>query len=470
MIDLTGQSLTEIADAIASGELTSRAATEACLDRARALNPLLNCVLRLDAQAALEAADRADRERSRGARLGLLHGVPLAHKDMFYRAGRVSSCASTIHATRIATTTSTLLERLDAAGGLEIGVLNMAEFALGPTGHNAITGHCRNAWNPQYVSGGSSSGSGVAVGAGIVPASLGSDTGGSVRLPAAINGVTGLKPTQGRLSRQGLMPLSWSIDTAGPIARTALDIARLMNVLAGHDEADPTSSRRAVPDYAALCRRAIEGLRIGVPRNYFYDPASPEVRYLMEDSLAVLERCGARLVELDVPELSNLTELSRVIVYSEVTALHGTWLRERRQEYSPQVAVRAATGIAIPAAAYLEALCLRAGMLRRFVEHVYRHCDVLHTPTIAIPVPTIEATDVGSGEAMWRIIAQLVHCTAPVNYLGLPALAVPAGFTRNGLPASLQLIGRPFAEGTLLRVAHAYQLETDWHRRIPERS
>lgn len=467
MTGIIGRTLTELAGAIRDGTLTSRAVTEACLDRARAVTAL-NCVLDLDADGALEAADRADEQRRRGDELGPLHGVPLAHKDMFFRAGRASSCGSRIHATRTARATSTLLERLDRAGALEIAVLNMAEFALGPTGHNAIMGDCRNAWSQAHISGGSSSGSGAAVGAGIVPASLGSDTGGSVRLPAAINGIVGLKPTHGRLSRYGMMPLSYSIDTAGIVARSAQDVARLLDVLAGHDPADPTSSRRPVAAHEAICTRGIEGLRIGVPRNYFYDPVTPEIRTLMEASLAVLERCGGRLVDIDVPELEHLTELSRVIVYAEASSLHGVWLRERRAEYSPQVSVRAATGVAIPAPAYLEALLLRPRVVRSFVEKVFANCEVLHTPALAIPVPTLAETDVGSGEAMWDIIARLVHCTAPINYLGLPALAVPAGFSSGGLPAGFQLIGRPFAEATLLRAAHEYQQETDWHRRVPE--
>jgi len=182
----------------------------------------------------------------------------------------------------------------------------------------------------------------------------------------------------------------------------------------------------------------------------------------------LLEQCGARLVEVDVPDFEHLTELSRIIVYAEASSLHGVWLRDRRKEYSPQVSVRAATGIAVPAPAYLEALLLRPIVLRRFVESIFAECDVLHTPTLALPVPTVAATDVGSGQVMWDVIAQLVHCTAPINYLGVPALAVPAGFTSNGLPASFQLVGRPFAEATLLRAAHAYEQQTDWHERVPQ--
>jgi aspartyl-tRNA(Asn)/glutamyl-tRNA(Gln) amidotransferase subunit A len=460
------QSLIEVAELIASGSVTSRVVTQRCLERMRDA-AAMNCVLSIDAEAALAAAERADERTARGEPLGPLHGVPLAHKDMYFRAGRVSTGGSRILGRQSARQTATLLERLDAAGALEIATLNMAEFALGPTGHNAVTGHCRNAWNPAHVSGGSSSGSGVAVAARLVFGSLGSDTGGSVRLPAAINGVIGLKPTHGRLSRHGFMQLSYSIDTAGPIARSARDLARLMRVLAGPDPRDPTSSSMPVPDYERISRRGIEGLRIGMPRNYFYDPVTDDVRTLLQDSLAELERAGAVIVAVDVPEPAPLTELSRVIVYSEATALHGQWLRTQRDEYTPQVAVRAATGIAIPAATYLEALCLRPRVMQRFVHAVFERCDVLHTPTLAIPVPTIAETDVGSGPAMWQTIARLVHCTAPINYLGLPALAVPCGFTRNGLPGSFQLVGAPFAEATLLRVANAYEQRTDWHRRAP---
>jgi aspartyl-tRNA(Asn)/glutamyl-tRNA(Gln) amidotransferase subunit A len=459
--------LLEAADAIAQGRITSVELTRLCLERIHAVNATLACVVRTDDDLALATAHAADEALRRGVAPGRLHGVPLAHKDMFYRAGRASGCGSRIHSDSVATTSSTLLERLDAAGAVEIGVLNMAEFALGPTGHNSITGDCGNAWNAAHVSGGSSSGSGCAVGARLVFASLGSDTGGSVRLPAAANGVLGLKPTHGRLSRHGMMPLSFSLDTAGPLARSARDIARLMAVIAGHDARDPTSSRRSVPAYESICERGIDGLRIGTARRYFYDAADTQIVTLMDATLAALERSGGRVVEVTLPEMTYLTELSRAIVYAEATSLHATWLRTRFGEYSPQVAVRAATGIGIPAPVYLEALNLRTRLLRHFVEQVFSQCDVLHTPTLPIPVPTRLETDVGGGEAMWDTIARMVRCTAPFNYLGLPALAVPAGFTAGGLPASMQLVGRPYAEATLLRVAHAYERMTDWHRCAP---
>jgi aspartyl-tRNA(Asn)/glutamyl-tRNA(Gln) amidotransferase subunit A len=263
------------------------------------------------------------------------------------------------------------------------------------------------------------------------------------------------------------MGLSPWMDHVGPLARTARDLARLTRVLAGHDPADATSSRRPVPDYEAAIEQEVAGLRVGVPRNYFFEELDPEVRAAVDATLRALERLGMRVVEVEVEHAERMTELSRAVVYAEAAALHGRWLRTRGEDYSPQVRARAATGLAIPAASYLEALHLRPRLLRRYVERVHGACDVLLTPTLPIPVPTLAETDVGGSAAMWTTIAGLVRCTAPFNWLGVPVLAMPAGFTRNGLPASVQLAARPFAEELLLRVAAAYESVTDWHERVP---
>ena len=455
--DLGAPGLVELATRIREGALSSVAATEAALAAARREQPRLNCFIEIDAEAALRTAASADAARARGEPLGPLHGVPLAHKDMFDVAGQPVRYGSRVRGVHRPATTATVIARLEAAGALRIGSLNMAEFALGATGHNAAWGDCHNAVDPAYVAGGSSSGSGAAVGAGIVAASLGSDTGGSVRIPAAANGVFGLKPTYGRVPRSGAMRLAPSIDQVGPLARHVVDVARLLALIAGHCPRDSASSRLPVPDYEAETRRDIAGLRIGVPRNYFYDVATDEIRAAMERSLAALEGEGARLVEIDVPDVAPMAELSRAIVYAEATALHGAWLRQRPLDYTPQVRVRASTGLGIPASVYLESLLLRMPLLQRFVGEVFSRCDVLHSPTLPIPVPRLDETDVGGGGALWAILSRLVHNTAPFNYLGLPAIAVPAGRTRNGLPASAQLAARPFAEGLLLRVAAAHE-------------
>jgi len=466
-IDFTTCSLTEVADELRRGSVSSLALTQACLARAHRLQPALNCFIAIDDEQALQQAAAADRAFAQGRTLGPLHGVPLAHKDMYYRAGRVTTCGSRIRGNTPDTTTATLLSRFAAAGAVNFGTLNMTEFALGPTGHNAIHGDCRNPWQPQHIPCGSSSGSGAAVAARIVFGSLGSDTGGSIRLPASANGLVGLKPTYSRLSRAGMMGLSYSADTPGLVARTAQDCARLLGVLAGEDAADPGCSRRAVPDYEAALSKSVAGLRLGIAENFYFELATPEVREAIDRAAGVLRGAGMRIVPVKVPPPEHLTELSRVLVYTEAASLHGHWLRTRGSEYSPQVRLRALAGTAIPAATYLEAQQLRPRLLRRFVTEVFSHCDVLCTPTLSMPVPTLAETDVGGGSALWRTIAALVHCTAPFNYLGVPALSLPIGFTANGLPAGLQLIARPFAEARLLQVAAAYQAETDWHRRSP---
>lgn len=466
-MDVAHRTLVGAADAIARGEISSVELVRAMLERAHRVNAAVNCYVRIDDEAALAEAASADAARAAGRQLGLLHGVPIAAKDMYYDANRATNCGSRVRRDWRPAATGSIVARVQAAGAVNLGALNMTEFALGPTGHNAFYGACRNPWNLAHVAGGSSSGSGASVAARVAFGALGSDTGGSIRVPAAANGVIGMKATYGRVTRAGAMPLSPWMDHLGPLARTARDCARLLRVLAGHDPADPTTSRRTVPDYEAEIEQGIEGMRVGVPRNHYWNGVAPDVRAAMDAALRALEGAGARVVELEVPSPEHLTELSRVVVYSEAAALHGHWLRTRPQDYSPQVRARAATGIAIPAAAYLEALQLRPLLLRRFVEGVYSRCDVLFTPTLVIPVPTLAETDVGGSAAMWDVIARLVQCTAPFNYLGVPALAVPAGFTRNGLPASFQLVGRPFAEAKLLRVAAAYEAVTDWHERLP---
>lgn len=467
-MSLLGKSLVGIADEIATRRISSVEITQAALERAHALQRHLNCFIEIRDRQALAAARAADAALARGELMGALHGVPLAHKDMFYEAGEPTHCGSRVRQGYVPQSTSTLLGRLSAAGAVTLGTLNMAEFALGATGHNAIRGDCRNPWNTAHIPCGSSSGSGAAVAARIAFGSLGSDTGGSVRLPAAANGLVGLKPTYSRLSRASIMALSPSIDVPGPLARTAIDCARLTGIVAGYDPVDPTSSRRPVPDYEQAARSGMRGERIGLPRRYFMNHATPDVRAALEDALDVLADLGARIVEVDVPGIEHLTELSRVLLYAEAAALHAHDLRTRPDDYSPQIRIRASTGLAVPAAAYLEALHVRPRLLRQFVTAVYAECDVLFTPTLSIPVPTLEATGVAGGPGMWQVLAQLVHCTAPFNYLGLPALSVPAGFTQNGLPASFQLVGRPFGEARLFRVAGAYQGATTWHEQVPE--
>ena len=460
-------SLTEVAEAIAARRLTAVEVMTATVARAEFLQPILNCFISLQAEAALESAAAADAALARGEAPGPLHGVPLAHKDMFYRAGHVTTCGSCIRKDFVPDHDSTALARLDRAGAIYLGGLNMAEFATGPTGHNEHWGDCRNPWNQAHISGGSSSGSGASVGGRVVYGALGSDTGGSVRLPSACCGVVGLKPTNGLVSRFGLMPLSHTLDTVGPLTRTVRDAARITGVIAGPDPRDPTSSNRPVPDYEAALAEGAAGLRIGVPTSYFYEVATDEVRALMERSLDVFRAAGAEVVEVSVPDIARINHLSNVVLSSEAAAIHEPWIAGRPDDYQAQVRNRYEPGLHVPAVKYIQALAARAGLLREFVDTALSDVDALHTPGIPFPIPTREETNVGGGERMASMVAGLSWSTRAANYLGGPALIVPCGFTESGLPAAFQLMGRPFSEATLFRLGHAYQEATDWHTRAP---
>lgn len=461
--------LTAVRDAIVERSVSSREATEACLARLQDAGTRLNAVAAIDPDAALAAADAADADLASGTWRGPLHGVPLAHKDMFFRAGRVSACGSRILADTLQTETATVLDRLDAAGALDIAQLNMVEFALGTTGHNEVTGTPGNPWNPAHIPGGSSSGPAIAVAGRMVFGALGSDTGGSIRLPAADCGIVGLKPTYGRVSRHAALPLSFSLDTIGPMTRTVADAALMLQVLAGPDPADPTAEPLPVPDYTAEIEGGVSGLRIGIPDSYFYDPLDGETRALVEASLEVLVREGARPVPVTIPpRIADTNALTLLLISVEGAARHAGWLRDRPQDYGSQTRARLLAGLLYRAVDYIETLNLRAAILAEFTESVLDRVDVLHVPVLPCPVPTIAESDLAANPGFADYIARTGHCTRPFNFLGLPAISIPCGFTANGLPMSFQLVGRPFDETTLLRAGHAYERATSWSGRQPD--
>ena len=461
--------LAEAAAAIRARTLSSVEATEACLARLKRLGGTdrLNCVAGLEEGAAIVAARAADAALARGTPVGPLHGVPLAHKDMFFRQGRVSACGSRILADTPATTTATVLEKLDRAGALDIARLAMVEFALGLTGHNAVAGTPRNPWNPAHITGGSSSGPAAAVAARMVFGAMGSDTGGSIRFPSACCGIVGLKPTYGRVSRAGAMPLSPSLDCMGPMARTVTDCALLFAAVAGFDERDPASSRRAVTDPLATLENGIKGLRVGVPKSYFYDPVSSEMAALVRASLEVLRRAGAMIVEVPIPDIAAANPLTTLVTAAEGAQVNAHWLKTRAGDFGPQTLGRLVLGLLAPAQAVTNALCWRKAVAREFCESVFAACDVLHTPVMTQAQPTIAESDIGANPGFSGAMVAMGHCTRPFNFLGLPAISVPCGFDHAGLPAAFQLAARPFAETLLLRTARAYERETDWTRRVP---
>jgi aspartyl-tRNA(Asn)/glutamyl-tRNA(Gln) amidotransferase subunit A len=339
---------------------------------------------------------------------------------------------------------------------------------MGPHGYNAHLPPCRNPWAPEHVPCGSSSGCGVAVAARLVPAGLGSDTGGSVRCPASANGVVGLLPTYGRVSRHGVMPMSFSLDAVGPLARTAADCALLLQVIAGPDPLDPTCAVRDVPDYPTLLHGDLAGLRIGLPARPIGAPPSAEVATCLAAALDVLRGLGGEEVEITVPEAVDLAAaLHPLVMKAEGAANHHDWMRRWPEKYSEEVRNRLQAGYFISASDYIQALKLRGPLLEAFAATVFGTADVLLTPVLPAAAPTIAACAGLRGTAYVEMVAALTGWTKWVNFFGLPAISVPCGFTPAGLPVSFQLVGRPFDEATLLRCAHRYQQATDWHTRLP---
>ncbi len=460
-------SLTAVAKAIAGKSVSSREVTQSCLDRIAQRQPGLNAFMAVEADAALAAADAADAALAKGKLGGALHGVPLAHKDMYYDAGHVVTCGSKIRRDFVATTTSTALQRLKDAGTVRLGTLQMVEFAYGPTGHNPHYGPVHNPWSLDRITGGSSSGSGSAVAARLTFAALGSDTGGSIRLPAHFCGVTGLKTTMGRISRAGAMPLSQSLDTVGPLARTSEDCALLLGLMAGADPADPTAIDGPLPDYMVATRQSIKGLTIGVPAAFYVDDLDPEVARILDETLAVLKREGATIVQVELPEQRQLTAACQFVLATEAAAFHKRWMIERPGDYGAQVLMRLQNGLAVAGVSYLEAMRWRGPALAAHNAAVAA-VDAMIMPVSPVAAPTIAESDVGNSPDAEAMIQRLTRFTRPINYLGLPSLSIPSGFTKDGLPVGMQLVGRSFDEAMILRIGAAFQRATDFHDRVPK--
>jgi aspartyl-tRNA(Asn)/glutamyl-tRNA(Gln) amidotransferase subunit A len=465
--DIVNLGLAAAAEAVARGKLSSQALTEACLARIAEWQPKTNAFLKLEADRALKAAKATDRARKRGAKLGPLAGVPLAHKDMYYRAGQETSCGSAIRRHWKATETATALDRLDAAGALDLGRLNMAEFAFGPTGHNYHYGHARNPWNTDRITGGSSSGSAAAVAARMVFGALGSDTGGSIRQPAHYCGLVGMKPTWGRVSRAACMPLSYSLDTVGPLARRVEDSALLLRLLAGADPRDPTASALPVDDYLKAARSgAVRGLKLAVPRRFFWDKLNKPSAELLEQALKIFARLGVKIVEMTPPDMDDVTAAANVIISAEAAALHGNWLRTRPNLYGDQVRARLENGLALGATDYIDAQRWRSEAVATFLKAM-NGADAVFAPVADRPAPGIAETDVAGKPEAGKVIATLTRLTRPINYLGLPSMTVPAGFVRGRLPVGFQLIGRPFTEAMLYRLGGAFETKVPVYETMP---
>jgi aspartyl-tRNA(Asn)/glutamyl-tRNA(Gln) amidotransferase subunit A len=464
----TDSTLTALAAAIRARALSPVEAVDACLARIEALDPRLHAFITIDADRARATARTLEREAGAGHWRGPLHGVPLAFKDLCAVPGLPSSGGTRTPDYFQSPHPCTAVVRLLEAGAIALGTLNMTELALGPFGDNVHHGDVQNPWRPGHVSGGSSSGSGAAVAAGLVPGALGSDTGGSIRLPAACCGIVGLKPTYGRVSRAGVLPLSWTMDHLGPMARTVRDVALMLGVTAGHDPLDPTSSPRPVPDYAAGLDAPLSGLHAAVPANHFGDGVDPEVAAAVAAAVRTLEGCGVRVASVRVPDPTAITRACNdAVVPAECAATHARLLRERPEDLGPVVRSRAKAGLAVAAVDYVQALRRRPVLAREFIAAAFAEADVLLTPTAAEAAPTYATAKSGTVADVVARMSAFTRFTRIFNTVGLPALSLPCGVTAAGLPVALQIVGRPFEEATVLRVAHAYEQATDWHRRRP---
>lgn len=452
--------IAQAADLVRRRELSPLELTEACLSRVEAIDGRINAFIAITADAALASARTAAAGIARGEYRGPLHGIPVALKDLFDQAGVPTTAGSKILAGNIPAEDSAAVARLKEAGAVLLGKLNMHEFAFGATGVNPHYGPCRNPWDTGRITGGSSSGSGAAVAAGECLAALGTDTGGSIRIPASLCGVVGLKPTFGRVSRRGVIPLSWSLDHVGPLTRSVEDAAIVLQAIAGHDPLDASSAAEPVPDYAAALREGIAGLRLGVPREFFFEGCDPEASAAVRKAIAVLEGEGAAVEEVSLPHIAEIPAAVAAIMLPEALAYHEGWFRERPGDYGGDVRQRLELAARYPAVTYVKAQRLREAAMEDWRREVFSRVSVIATPTTAVPAPPIE-------EGGLDTTLQLIRLTNPLNFLGLPAISVPCGFTASGLPIGLQLAGRWWDEAAVLRAAHAYELATDWSQRRP---
>lgn len=461
-----------VAGAIRRKELDPVAVVEAVLERIDATEPAYNAFVTVTGDAAVEAARQLkERLAQRDTEIGPLAGVPIALKDLYDTAGVRTTAGSRVFADRVPDTDATTVRRLRDAGAISVGKTATHEFAFGPTTDSPFLGPTRNPWETRHSPGGSSGGSGAAVAAGIVPLAMGTDTGGSVRMPAAACGIVGLKPTYGRVSKHGIVPLSWSLDHPGPLTRSVADAARALRVLAGPDPLDPTAAHAEIDEYAVAVERAGEGLadvRLGIPSNWIDRSMDNSVRTAFERALDTLRDLGATIEETELPPVDVMTLINRILSMCEAGAYHADLLAQHGDDYAPDVRARLELGQFIPARDYLMAQRLRSE-LSRAVAGVMQDFDALLTPTMPIPAPQI-------GQNFWKyedgtvetVAEAMIRYTAPISVSGNPALSVPAGFSEAGLPVALQIVGRLFDEATVLRIGAAFEAATDFHTRQPD--
>jgi aspartyl-tRNA(Asn)/glutamyl-tRNA(Gln) amidotransferase subunit A len=466
MSELHWRSIADLGRALRDGSVTATEVTQATLERIEEVDPVVRAYATVMAKSALLEAASADEELARGDLRGPLHGIPVGVKDLCETKGVATEAGSRVLAGHVPTADAEVVRKLRAAGAIIVGKTVTHEFAYGqnipPT---------RNAWDQRCYPGGSSAGSGVAVAAGTAFGAVGTDTGGSIRVPAAVNGVVGLKPTHGRVSRRGVFPMSPTLDTVGPLARTVEDVALLLAAMAGQGiDGDITALDEPVPDYASLLDGDLTGVRVGVDRDYFfYDAVRADVAAMVDTAIDQLRSLGATVVEVTIDELERVVPAGMAVLVADTSEWHQSLLRQRGDDYVRETRVMLELGELLSATAYIKAQKVRRsiqGAVRKVFEE--ERLDAIAAPTLPVTTMPVEELSVdltGSGET--ALSAFIHHCFL-ANVIGIPALSVPVGFAEDGLPVGMQLFGRPFGEADLFRIGDAYQRETAWHERHPE--
>ena len=481
---MINNSLKQFSAALAAKKISSRELTQAFLDRIIQSNPTLNAFITTDAEKSLAQADAADQRIAQGS-AGPLTGIPIAQKDIFCAQGWRTTCGSKMLANFIAPYDAQVIQNFNAAGAVNLGKTNMDEFAMGSSNETSHFGPVKNPWDTRAVPGGSSGGSAAAVAARLCPAATGTDTGGSIRQPAALTGITGLKPTYGVVSRYGMIAFASSLDQGGPMAKSAEDCALLLNAMAGFDTRDSTSLDRSQEDYARDLAQPLRGLKIGLPQEYFAAGLAPDVAQVVEAALAEYKKLGAQVLEISLPNTQLSIPVYYVLAPAEASSnlsrydgvrygyrapqyadLSDMYKKSRAQGFGAEVKRRILIGTYVLSAGYYDAYYLKAQKLRRLIaqdfNEAFKKCDVIMGPT----TPT---TAFNLGEKSDDPVAMYLSdiYTIAVNLAGLPGMSIPVGFGANGRPVGLQIVGNYFAEAKMLNVAHQYQLTTDWHVRQP---
>lgn len=465
MNELAGLSLVEAADRVAARDVSSLELVEAVLERIRETEPLVHAYAHVMDQSARDEARRADHDLATGRWRGPLHGVPIAFKDLVYTTQAPTEAGSRVLEGWTPQYDATVIHNVRDAGGIVIGKTHTHEFAYGvnipPT---------RNPWHLDCYPGGSSAGSGVAVAVRSAFGAIGTDGGGSIRCPASVDGVVGLKPTTGRVSRRGVVPMSATFDNVGPMTRTVEDCAVLLRAMAGHDRADPVSLDVPVPDFRAGIERGVKGMRLGVERDFYFGAhVTPDVRAAIQSALDFYSKEGAVVVDISIPELELSVPIAMPPILADTTAYHREWIRERGERYELRTRIMIELGEIIPATHYVKAQRARRVLRDRFrAAFEASRLDAMVAPTLPMPTVPVEKLNLvltdQSGESPGS--SYFRQCVA-ANIVGVPAISVPAGFSREGLPIGMALFGRPLEEAKLFRIGRAYEQAHDWHRRVP---